>query len=252
MCTVHRERYGESDPEISEITVSKVETYYLMNAYLSKLSNTPIKTLEDVVKFNDDNAGSEGGHAGDLPMFPDGQRLFRKCVETKGIKDKTYYKALKHIQTQCRDNGIDAALKDPASTSGKKLDALLFCDVKAGGIQIAAQAGYPVFSIPIGLDPDGMPVPITLQQTMWREDLLIHWASAIEDLLRQYNEDHPKESQDRWKRLGRVEPQFGNYLRKNIPTDMDYHWPGRHRHHAGDPKDVKWKVRESRDCRRRE
>ena len=30
------ERYGESDPRISEITVSKVETYYLMHEYLSK------------------------------------------------------------------------------------------------------------------------------------------------------------------------------------------------------------------------
>jgi amidase len=82
-----------------------------MNAYLSKLKNTPVKTLEDVVRFNDENRGSEGGHAGDLPMFPDGQLLFRKCVDTKGIKDETYHAALRHIQLQCRQNGIDAALK---------------------------------------------------------------------------------------------------------------------------------------------
>src|SRR6266436_2595119 len=69
------------------------------------------------------------------------------------------------------------------------LDALLFCDVKAGGIQIAAQAGYPVITIPIGLDPDGMPVPLTLQHTAWREDKLIKWASSIEDLMNHYNQE---------------------------------------------------------------
>ncbi|OAP55301.1 hypothetical protein AYL99_10274 [Fonsecaea erecta] len=238
------ERYGESHPEISEITVSKVQTYYLMNRYLSQLKNTPIKTLEDVVRFNDDNRGSEGGHEGDLPAFPDGQILFRKCVETKGIKDKTYYAALKHIQYQCRENGIDAALKCPSGSRRRQsdgdeeveeelLDALLFCDVKAGGIQIAAQAGYPIMTIPIGLDPDGMPVPLTLQHTAWQEDKLIKWASSIEDLLNHYDEEHSIPPSDRWGRLGRVPPTFMNHLRKNIPTDMDYHWPGRHRNHAG-------------------
>ncbi|KIW62441.1 hypothetical protein PV04_10614 [Phialophora macrospora] len=313
------ERYGEDKPEISEITVSKVQTYYLMNAYLSKLKNTPIKTLEDVVRFNDENRGSEGGQAGVLPMFPDGQLLFRKCLDTKGIKDETYHAALKHIQLQCRQNGIDAALKgyregstkpfigfnqamgyvtkiktrfaaqpeiyqqflellqdyqrestprsevyaevtrlftsapdlvaefaqflpEPPSEVGvaaeeeeKAIDALLFCDVKAGGIQIAAQAGYPVMSIPIGLDPDGMPVPLTLQHTAWHEDRLIKWASAIEDLLAHYNEEHDIPPTERWKRLGRVPPTYMNHLSKNIPTDMDYRWPGRHRDHAGAP-----------------
>jgi len=228
-----------------------------MNAYLSKLKNTPIKTLEDIVRFNDENRGSEGGQAGDLPMFPDGQGLFRQCVETKGIKDETYHAALKHIQSQCRENGIDAALKCPPNSQGRKvpgltegaprvtpesahsssqgedsLDALLFCDVKQGGIQIAAQAGYPVMTIPIGLDPDGMPVPLTLQHTAWQEEKLIKWASAIEDLLDHYNEQHEISPNERWQRLGRVPPTYMNHLRKNIPTDFDYRWPGRQRSKA--------------------
>lgn len=211
-----------------------------MNEYLSKLKNTPIKTLEDVVRFNDENRGSEGGHAGDLPAFPDGQRLFRKCVATKGIKDETYYAALKHIQFQCRENGIDAALQRPPEhrreesepddeAEGTLLDALLFCDVKAGGIQIAAQAGYPVVTIPIGLDPDGMPLPLTLQHTAWQEDKLVRWASAIEDLLRTHNEENSIPPSSRSTRVGRVPPTYMNHLRKNIPTDPDYRWPGRHR-----------------------
>lgn len=215
------EKYGDTHPEISEITVSKVQTYYLMNRYLSKLKNTNMNTLEDIIKYNDDNRGTEGGHASDLPAWPDGQKLFRECVETKGIKTETYYAALRHIQSQCRHNGIDAALRDPSLTTanskedGQQLDALLFCDVKAGGIQIAAQAGYPVLSIPIGLDSDGMPVPLTLQHTAWREDQLVKWGSAIEDLLLEQKQHG----------LGRCPPRYREHLCKRIPLDHEYRYP---------------------------
>jgi amidase len=220
------EKYGDTQPEISEITVSKVQTYYLMNRYLSKLSNTTMKTLEDIIRYNDENRGTEGGHAGDLPAWPDGQELFRECIKTKGVKDKTYYAALKHIQTQSRENGIDAALRyspNPASTAeeanGRQLDSLLFCDVKGGGIQIAAQAGYPIISIPIGLDPDGMPVALTLQHTAWQEDKLVKWASAIEDLLMAHNEQQEEQ------RLGRVPPRYMKHMSKNIPLEHEYRYP---------------------------
>jgi hypothetical protein len=59
--------------EVSEFTINKVECYYLMNKYLSKLKNTNIKTVEDVVRFNDENAGSQGANPGDHPAFPSGQ-----------------------------------------------------------------------------------------------------------------------------------------------------------------------------------
>ncbi|KEF55270.1 uncharacterized protein A1O9_08924 [Exophiala aquamarina CBS 119918] len=230
-----REIYGETRPEISEITVSKVQTYYLTDDYLSKPRNTPMKTLEDSVRFSDENRGSEGGSAGDLPAWPDGQRLFRKCGETKGIKDRTYYEALHHIQRQRRENGVDGALQDhsPRTRSmgdhlddqQQLLDALLFCDVKAGGTQIAAQAGYPVLSIPIGLDPEGMPVPLTLQHSAWQGVKLIKSASAIEDLIKVHKEQNSALATSR---LGRTAPGYQNHPRKNIPVEPEYNWPGRH------------------------
>jgi hypothetical protein len=70
MLIVHREHGKE---EVSEFTINKVECYYLMNAYLSKLKNTNIKTVEDVVRFNNENAGSQGAKPGDHPAFPSGQ-----------------------------------------------------------------------------------------------------------------------------------------------------------------------------------
>ncbi|KAK6440791.1 hypothetical protein LTR95_002990 [Oleoguttula sp. CCFEE 5521] len=209
------ERYGESHPEKSEITVSKVQTYYLMERYLSKLKNTPMRTLEDIVAYNDENSGAEGGKPDHLPAFPYGQDLFHRCVATKGIKDKMYYSALHHCQTQCRDNGIDAALHYADSTTAESqiLDALLFCDIKMGGQCIAAQAGYPIISVPVGLDPDGMPVSLTLQHTAWEEARLVKWASAIEDLV--LLEMGPRPT-----------PTFKNHLRKNVPVEYAWKYPG--------------------------
>lgn len=228
-----RERYGNTNPSISEITVSAIQTYYLTNTYLSKLTNTSIRTLDDIVAYNNANSGSEGGHPHDLAAFPDGQALFEQCVETKGIKTPEYHAALKHITSQCRENGIDAALKHTDVFTGRAtdLDALLFCDVKRGGIQIAAQAGYPVLTLPVGLDPDGMPVSLVLIHSKWQDDKLVKRASAIEDLLSHVTNVNGKSVTGRdgrlprRKRLGRIPPTFMNHLRKNVPVEPAYRYP---------------------------
>ena len=62
---------------------------------------------------------------------------FVEAVAMRGKKNDTYFNALQHIRYQCRENGIDAALGHGKS----RLDALLFCDRKGVGQQIAAQAG---------------------------------------------------------------------------------------------------------------
>ena len=57
------------------------------------------------------------------------------------------------MQKQSRDRGIDAALQFTTGHGEKiMLEALLILDRKAGGQQLAAQAGYPIITIPIGLD----------------------------------------------------------------------------------------------------
>lgn len=61
------------DPSKSEITVCEVECYNAINAYLSELSNTPIKTFEDIIRFNNDNTGTEGGIPNTHRAWPSGQ-----------------------------------------------------------------------------------------------------------------------------------------------------------------------------------
>lgn len=61
------------DPDKSEWTVVKVDAYNGINEYLSRLENTHIKTVKDVVAYNEENKGTEGPEAGDNPAFPSGQ-----------------------------------------------------------------------------------------------------------------------------------------------------------------------------------
>ena len=65
------------EPDKSEFTVVKVDAYDGINTYLSGLSETPIKRIEDIVSFNSRNAGTEGAAPGDVPAFPSGQVLIR-------------------------------------------------------------------------------------------------------------------------------------------------------------------------------
>ncbi len=44
-----------------------------MNAYLSELSNTSIKSVEDIIEYNDNNTGTEGAEPGDHLAFMTGQ-----------------------------------------------------------------------------------------------------------------------------------------------------------------------------------
>ncbi|KAB5518229.1 amidase, partial [Coniochaeta sp. 2T2.1] len=191
-------KHGE--PAKSEWTVAKVDAYNGINAYLANLVNSPVRSLEDVVNYNINNNGTEGAIPGTVPAFPDGQPKFHEIVASKGVRDTTYHSALAHIQKQTQENGIDAALSY-TSTDGKsvKLDAL------GVGQQYAAQAGYPITTIPIGLDADGIPVGLSLQQTAWGEGELVKWASAIEDL---------------WNRESgwRDVPAFRNLGAKNVPV----------------------------------
>jgi amidase len=198
--------HGESSK--SEWTVAKVDAYNGINTYLGNLVESSVRSVEDIVEYKKQNTGTEGATAGILPAFLDGQANFLEILESKGVKDETYHAALGHIRKQTRENGIDAALcyRDPGNGSTVPLDALIFCDRRGIGQQYAAQAGYPIICIPIGLDDKGMPVSLSLQHTAWKEAELVKWASAIEDLWNRENG---------W----RATPTFRNLLAKNIPIE---------------------------------
>lgn len=202
-------------PNESEYTVVAVDFYNNIRTYLSELNNTNMKSLEDIVKFNYENDGSEGGYLypdeGGIPAFASGQDGFLASLATGGIRNETYWQALSFCQGKTRE-GINWALRggDQDIPEGKaKLDGLLVPPDVWQTYQIAAQAGYPMITLPAGThSSDGMPFGLAIMQTAWAEGELVRWASAIEDL---------QQTTDGWQ-YKRALPGWRSYLRRDIPV----------------------------------
>lgn len=189
----------------SEYTVVKVDFYNGIKRYLAELENTHIRSLEDIIAYNYANDGTEGGHPWPrgIPAFYSGQDGFLASLETKGIMDATYFQALAFCQNSTRE-GIDAAL----ANNGTPVDALLVPPDVGQSYQVAAQAGYPVITLPAGTSSEsGMPFGLALMSTAWAEAELVKWASAIEDA--QWAAGTPYK---------RTLPRWLGYLERNIPV----------------------------------
>jgi len=152
-----------------------------LNKYLAARGGA-YKTLEELIKFNDENKDKE------MPKF--GQELFIQSQAKSDLTDKPYLDALARIRKQTRENGIDALI------SANKLDALVG-PTSGQAWSIAAVAGYPSITVPLGLRDvpaaaasGNLPVsPATTQTTgmfffgtAWSEPTLIKFAYAFEQL----------------------------------------------------------------------
>lgn len=71
------------------------------------------------------------------------QDNLHRILDTAGAENETYSRALEYIRHKTRVEGIDAALRydDAAGNVTAEYDALLLCDRKGAGQQLAAQAG---------------------------------------------------------------------------------------------------------------
>ncbi|KAM3164064.1 Amidase domain-containing protein [Lachancea thermotolerans] len=188
----------------SEFTVIKVDFYNNIKTYLSELENTEIRSLEDIVEYNNKYYGTEGGTENTHPAFKSGQDSFMESLSWGGARNETYWQAVEFVQKTSRDEGIDYALNytDPESGENFKLDGLLVPSGLSITYQQAAKAGYPMITLPVGVkESNGRPFGLGIMQSAWEEPKLIKYGSAIEDLL-QYQ---PK-------------PRFYDYLAKNVPV----------------------------------
>ncbi|KAF7511729.1 hypothetical protein GJ744_003460 [Endocarpon pusillum] len=192
-------------PNESEYTVVKVDFYNNIKTYLSELKNTDVRSLEDIVQYNYDNDGSEGGNPWPLgiPAFYSGQDGFLASLETKGVKNETYVQALEFTQRSTRE-GIDTAL----NYKGQRLSGLLVPPDIGQTYQTAAPAGYPMVTLPAGVHSNtGMPFGLAIMQTAFGEAELVRWASAIEDLQLASGNT-----------IRRTLPRWHGYLERNIPV----------------------------------
>lgn len=181
-------------PDYSKVSIQRLDVLlYEFKAGLNKYlagRGAKYKTLEDLIKFNDENKEKE------LKLF--GQELFAQAHAKADLTDKGYTDALAAVGRTSRDEGIDAVM-------AKNNLAALVSPTTGATWAIAATAGYPYITVPTGLreipastNAAGAAVPASISATgmafwgkPWSEPALIKYAYAFEQLTK-----------------GRVVPQF--------------------------------------------
>ncbi len=152
-----------------------------MNAYLESLgSDAPVRSLAEIIDFNERNAELE------MPHF--GQERLIASHARGPLTDPQYLDAVRTIQRGNREDGIDAlmdrhdldAIVAPTRGLAWKTDHIVG-DRLDGGSSAgpAAIAGYPDITVPMGF-VSGLPVGVSFFGRAWSEPTLLRIAYAYE------------------------------------------------------------------------
>jgi amidase len=151
-----------------------------LNAYLAWLGpNAPVKTLKEIIEFNDKNAAKE------MPYF--GQENFVKAEEKGPLTTKEYVDAIAKNHELAGKEGIDAtmdkhkldAIVAPTGGPAWLTDIVNGDSFGGGSSEFAAVAGYPNVNVVTGFSY-GLPVGISFFGRAWSEPVLIRLAYAFE------------------------------------------------------------------------
>jgi amidase len=168
----------------TELEVLLYELKADLNKYLESLGHrAPVRSLKDVIEFNERNSARE------MPYF--GQDLFIKAEAKGPLTSKEYVEALAKNQRLSRTEGIDAVMSKNkldvmvAPTGGPAWPTdLLNGDHFTGGYSSpSAVAGYPHITVPAGYI-HGLPVGISFFGQAYSEPVLIKLAFAFEQATR--------------------------------------------------------------------
>ena len=164
----------------SELLVFMYELKADLNAYLARLGpGAPVRTLQDIIDFNDRNRQKE------MPFF--GQDLFLKAQAKGPLTEKAYTDALAKNHQLARTEGIDAlmdkhqldAIVAPTGGPAWLTDLVNGDHVAGGSSNAAAVAGYPNINVTAGF-LSGLPVGISFFGRAWSEPTLIKIAYSFE------------------------------------------------------------------------
>jgi amidase len=165
--------------DASELEVLLYEFKADLNKYLAGLGTSPVRSLKEVIDFNEKNRDKE------MPYF--GQDLFIKAQAKGPLTSQQYIQALKKNHLLTRTQGIDFVMKQHrldaliAPTGGPAWPTdLVNGDHFTGGYSSAsAVAGYPHITAPAGY-VFGMPVGMSFFAGAYSEPMLIKMAYAFE------------------------------------------------------------------------
>ena len=150
-----------------------------LNTYLRSVSTGSVRSLRDLIAFNEKNRERE------MPIF--GQEILVMAEKKSDLQEKAYLDALSASQKSAKQNGIDAAI------SKHRLDAIVcpttgpawLIDPVAGDHDTgdcttpAAVAGYPHITVPAGF-VHGLPIGLSFFGPANSEDVLIGLAFSFE------------------------------------------------------------------------
>jgi amidase len=151
-----------------------------VEAYFASLGpKAPLKTLGELIQFNERNRGRE------MPYF--GQEIFLKAQEKGPLSTPAYQEVLEKCRRLSRPEGLDAvldrhrldALVAPTGAPAWVIDPVSGDHFVGGNSTPAAVAGYPVISVPMGF-VFGLPVGLSFIGRAWSESILVRLAFAFE------------------------------------------------------------------------
>jgi len=150
-----------------ELTVLFSEFKVDIEAYLAGLRGTSLRTVGDLIAFNDEHCADELRYSG--------QELFHVADATIGLDDPAYREARVRCVEATRANGIDRIL------AADRLDAIV--GPAYGDSSAPAVAGYPAISVPTGTTDDGRPSGVWLSAGFLAEPALLGFAFDLESEL---------------------------------------------------------------------
>ncbi len=151
-----------------------------VEAWLAGLGpECPLKTLEDLIAFNRDNADRE------MPWF--GQEIFELAAEKGSLDEPEYRKALADCRRLAAAEGLDAALDvhrvdaivAPTGSPAWPIDLINGDHFTGSSSSPAAVSGNPAVTVPMGFVAE-LPVGLTFMGRAWDEARLVRLAWLFE------------------------------------------------------------------------
>ena len=164
----------------AEFAVLMTELKVDLNAYLATTDpqQVPTRTLADVIAFN-------AATPRELDLF--GQELFIQAEATKGLSDPAYIEARATSFRLAGPEGIDRLLREnnvvaliaPTTAPAWSIDIVDGDHYLGAASQIAAVAGYPHLTVPMG-EVRGLPVGISFIGAKWDDARILSLGYAFE------------------------------------------------------------------------
>lgn len=151
-----------------------------LNKYLAGLgSESPIKSLEELIKFNEEN------HEHCMPYFE--QEILILSEKRKSLDSDEYKKVLEKVIRLSRQEGLDATLSKfdldaivaPTGSPAWPIDLINGDHFSLSSSSPAARSGYPNITVPAG-NVNGLPVGISFFSGPFEEPKLISIAYGFE------------------------------------------------------------------------